>query len=174
MDVKVIGLNSAKNSMVYNTHDNDDSFEPHMLINTKSLNVRSGNGRDNRIVGVLNTYDSIIVTDCIEASYGGDVWCKIDSGRPYNNFVGWVNSDFIGGVETMGVSYKVMNIPMNDTLTIRQGNSIITHKVGFFARNARGVQLQMCAINAQKKEWCKINYPNFKGWVMKKYITTDF
>jgi len=157
-----------------NSLNNYRVFEAHNLVNTKNLNVRSGNGRDHEIVGVLNEYDEIIVGGCIEAHYGDDVWCEVRPNRPYNKFVGWVNSDFIEGKETKKQSYKIINIPINDTLTLRQGNSTKTKKVADLARTFSGFRLQMCAINAQNQEWCKMKHYDLKGWVMKKYVTPAF
>ena len=156
-----------------NSRDNHRVFEYHTLVNTKNLNVRSGNGRDFKVVGVLNPDDMITVGGCIEAHYGGDVWCEVKPSRPYDRFVGWVNSDFIEGIETRKSLYKIINIPMNDSLTLRQGNSSKTKKVADLTRTFNGFQIQMCAINAQNQEWCKMNHYDLKGWVMKKYVTPN-
>lgn len=154
--------------------DSGDEIEPHHIKGTRQLNVRAGNGRDNQVVGVLNEYDTFEVKGCEVAPYGVDIWCNITFYRPDGTYVGWVNSDFIEGINTIGVPFKVVNTPANGTVSIRKGNSIYTQSIGEIPSYTRDMRFKICAPNGQNQVWCKLDNPSVKGWIRKKYLDYDF
>jgi len=74
--------------------------------------------------------------------------------------------------------YHVVNIHSNDTLTVREGISSRTYRVGELPYNARGVDVQHCMINSKGGKWCQIRYDGYygvlRGWVSARYIRPSY
>jgi len=67
--------------------------------------------------------------------------------------------------------YRVTNIKVNDTLSIRKSPDVRSKKVGELPYNFFGISIEKCEkfnLENQPKKWCKII--DDVGWVAEKYI----
>jgi hypothetical protein len=70
-------------------------------------------------------------------------------------------------------NYKVVNIPDNDVLNIREDKGIVYPILGVIPYDAHNVAVTTCNANDAGKEWCNVTYGNVTGWVRSKYIKKE-
>jgi len=70
-------------------------------------------------------------------------------------------------------NYKVVNVPPNDVLHIRNGKGVIYDSLGVIPAEATNVAVTLCESNDAGKEWCKVTYGSVTGWVRSSYIEKE-
>lgn len=70
-------------------------------------------------------------------------------------------------------NYKVIKIPHDDVLNIRDGKGTVYPILGVIPYDAHNVAVTTCQSNDAGKEWCQITYGSVSGWVRSKYIEKE-
>ena len=65
--------------------------------------------------------------------------------------------------------FRVVKVPHNDVLNIREGPSTEHRIIGIIAPEGRDVE-NTCSCN---EEWCQIRYFGVVGWVNRAYLAPD-
>lgn len=130
------------------------------VYNCYELNVRSGPGTSNGVLGTLKKGDKVT----IKGESNG--WYKID----YKGKDGWSSGKYIkvvsGGSSsgTVAQQGEVYNLGSARTLNIRSGPGTNYSRIGSLPRGAT------MTIKSESGSWYKIDYKGKDGWGHKSYI----
>ncbi|CAA6803576.1 MAG: Serine/threonine kinase [uncultured Sulfurovum sp.] len=80
---------------------------------------------------------------------------------------------FTDSVQYRPHNYKIIKIPVDDVLNIREHQGIGYQVIGTIPYNGNNIAVIHCEENDSGQEWCKITYGNITGWVSSKYIEKE-
>jgi len=66
-------------------------------------------------------------------------------------------------------TYKVVNVPPNDALSVRSGPNADLSIVGTIPSNGRGIRI----VDACSEEWCQVEYLSIRGWVNRRFLSSE-
>ena len=124
------------------------------IVNTSSLNVRSGPGVTNPILFKLSKNSKVTILDTKQN------WYKIS----YNNKKGWVNGSYI-------------NIQTNGTTSSKETKKVATTNVNMRAGAGTNYQILITVLKGQtvnvvssSNGWDKVTYNGKTGYISNKYL----
>jgi len=66
-------------------------------------------------------------------------------------------------------TYKEVNVPPNDALSVRSGPNADLSIVGTIPSNGRGIRI----VDACSEEWCQVEYLSIRGWVNRRFLSSE-
>ncbi len=154
----------------------------HRVINVTyndTLNVRTNPyaTRNNKVGELLPDARNIEIIKC-KYNKKGTRWCKIRHNDYGYTILGWVVARCLTPQDRVqhnkNVTYRVIKIPSNDTLSVRANAGTRNRKLGDLEYYATGIRVIRCKKASNGRKWCKVSHPStITGWVSAKYLRQE-
>ncbi|MGC9124526.1 MAG: N-acetylmuramoyl-L-alanine amidase [Caldisericaceae bacterium] len=146
-------------------------------VNTESLNVRAGPGREFKLVSTLPQGNKISVTRIVTRS-DKEEWYKFKASNGQYYFVaGWYTEKFSQATPTPSnpepspaSNTTTQTAATSDYLNLREGPSTDYSKIALIDKGD-AVQIVGAAKNANGELWAQVVYKSFTGWAIADYLT---
>ena len=130
----------------------------------------------NKIAELLPNAKNIKIIKC-KYNKKGTKWCKIHHTDYGYSILGWVIARCLlpqGRNYSDTITYRVIKIPTNDTLTVRTNAGTHNRKIGALSYYATGIKVIKCKKAPNGRKWCKVSHPFIMtGWVRSKYLRRE-
>jgi hypothetical protein len=157
----------------------ENSYKVINVAHNDTLNVRSNPyfTNHNKVAELLPDALNIKLIKCMHNSKGTK-WCKIKHNDYGYSISGWVIARCLSRQEKTNilnsVTYKVIKIPSNDTLSVRANAGTRNRKIGDLAYYTTGIKRIKCKNAHNGRKWCKVSHPSIvDGWVRSKYLRKE-
>jgi len=154
----------------------------HRVINVAyndTLNVRTNSyaTRNNKVGELLPDARNIEIIKC-KYNKKGTRWCKIRHNDYGYTIKGWVVARCLTPQNRVqndrNITYRVIKIPSNDTLSVRTNAGTRNRKIGDLEYYATGIRVIKCKKAPNGRKWCKVSHPSIiTGWVSAKYLRQE-
>lgn len=161
---------------------NTTSKSKHRVTNVTyndTLNVRTNPyaTRNNKVGELLPDARNIEIIKC-QYNKKGTRWCKIRHNDYGYTIKGWVVARCLTPQNRVqndrNITYRVVKIPSNDTLSVRTNAGTHNRKLGDLAYYATGIRVMRCKKAPNGRKWCKVSHSStINGWVSAKYLRQE-
>ncbi len=149
------GVGYVSNDYIKQVQDTSNVIGIGEVINTNTLNVRSGASTSHSQIGSLSRGQKVEILATMSNG-----WYQIK----YNNGVGYVSNTYINWSKDTSTVIRTGEVINADTLNVRSGASTTHSKIGSLSRG------QKVEILATHDGWHQIKYGNGNGYVSATYI----
>ncbi len=173
---KYIAKNTTSQSVQPTYVTNTNLYKVTNVAKWDTLNVRTNPyvTKNNKIDELVSNARHIrILKNTI--NYKGTKWSQIEYTANSQIIRGWVVSRCLAlqsraPMHNSNQVYKVIKIPSNDTLSVRNGLGTQYGKIGDLPYYARNVHIVKCGYSNKGEKWCYVRYGTIAGWVSAKYL----
>lgn len=133
------------------------------------LNVRSGAGVGNAVVGTLAPSETHVTGSGRREVVSGTTWLEIESA----GVEGWASSRYLEPIATraaLQTTFSVVDVAADDRLNLRSAPGIEHAKIGSIPPGSSGIEGTGAVVPVGVADWYEVTFEGTTGWSHSRYL----